>query len=261
MLIFSRAGFAHQERIKPMKILKNLICLITALAVAAAFCSCSVQKKQDPIEDPQPADDSQQDETEVTEEYYEPYIIGSPMPEPFGEDYVSDGDYNLTYYAATNLKLNYISISFVELAGVDDFTQWAAAASSAQSDYTSVAEVVNLYSLIKRYQIPQDKVREILVKERSGNENEDLTDEDIDILLSSDSEAIAQHFAAETAICKGENLYSLKWIYTHFAEDYAAAGITAEDIKRILPFFEDVGLTGEAKNAIKTKLNAYIDGE
>ena len=78
-----------------MKILKNLICLITALAVAAAFCSCSVQKKQDPIEDPQPADDSQQDETEVTEEYYEPYIIGSPMPEPFGEDYVSDGDYNL----------------------------------------------------------------------------------------------------------------------------------------------------------------------
>jgi len=161
--------------------------------------------------------------------------IADPQPEEETDpqDDIPESSPNVDIYATTDLKLGFISMSFVNLVDYDEFDEWINSTSSSVSEYTSVAEAANLYSFIKRFEIPEDKVREILISERNGNEDEDFSDDDIDILLSGDNEAIAEHFAADTAIRKGENLYSIYWMQNHTAEDYTAAGITDKDIAAI----------------------------
>ncbi len=223
-----------------MKTLKMLICLITVLAVAAAFSACAEQVNPDaPASDapaaplPEPAEEAEIADLQVYEApvYEEPIV--DLQPEEGSKQIIPEEGPFVDIYATTDLRLGFISSSFIDLVDYDEFMEWVNSTSSSVSEYTSVAEAANLYSFIKRFEIPDDKVREILISERNGNEDEDFSDDDIEILLSGDNEAIAEHFAADTAIRKGENLYSIYWMQNHTAEDYAAAGITDEDIAAI----------------------------
>ena len=175
----------------------------------------------------------------------------SSMPEPFEE---SGGDEAADFYATVNLKLGYLDSQFCEIAGWEETNEWLESAASANSDYTAVDELANLYSFIRRFDIPDDTVREILTETRVGSED-DFTDEEIELILSDDAEAVAEHFAAESAIVKGKNLFSPKWLYYHPASDYAAAGITGEDLEKVLSNIDDFGLTSEAREAFEKKLS------
>lgn len=186
--------------------------------------------------------------------YEAPIADPQPEEEPLNSPKNSP---NVDIYATTDLKLGFISMSFVNLVDYDEFDEWINSTSISRSEYTSVAEAANLYSFIKRFGIPEDKVREILTSERIGSADDDFTDEDIDILLSGDNEAIAEHFAADTAIRKGENLYSIYWMLNHTAEDYAAAGITDEDIAAIPELAE--ALQNREQTAPADTLSANTD--
>ncbi|MCM1329418.1 MAG: hypothetical protein NC253_08265 [Ruminococcus sp.] len=176
------------------------------------------------------------------------------MPVPFIN---GGGDANSQFYATTNVKLGYIDMSFIDLVGTDEFEKWIGSTSSSQSDLTSVGELANLYSFIGHFDIPDDVVREKLVNMRIGSPDDDFTDEEIDLLLSGDGKAVAEYFAADTAIVKDGNLYSLKWVYYHSHADYAARGITPEEIKSRQPMFDKLYLTDEARAAIKAKIDSY----
>lgn len=175
------------------------------------------------------------------------------MPVPFVNE---GGDLNADFYSTVNLKLGYTDMQFVNLVGVDEFENWIADTSNTSSDYTSVADLANLYSFIKHFNISNDFVRETLVSFRNGSED-DFSDEEIDLIISGDDEAVAAHFAADTTIVKGSNIYSLKWVYYHSPADYAANGITAEELKATLPMFDKLALTDEARQAIEKKINSY----
>ena len=168
----------------------------------------------------------------------------------------SGGDYT-ERYSAVNMKLNYISGQFCDIVGWDEAEKWLDERSTAYSDYTAVDEFANLYSFIKHFNIPDETVREILIKQRVGLED-DFTDEEIDLVLSDDTEAIAEHFAHENAICKGENLYSFYWIYNHSISDYIENGITPEDIEQKLPLYEVIPMSKQAKAVLMNKLNMYL---
>ncbi|MCD7805559.1 MAG: hypothetical protein LUH03_10555 [Oscillospiraceae bacterium] len=169
------------------------------------------------------------------------------------------GDSNYNFIQTTNYKINFTSMSFVTYVGKEAFEEWIYEHTSTTFNYTSVAEMANLYSLIVYFDISDDTVREMLVNLRNGSED-DLSDEEIDLLLSRDNEAIAAYFAADTTIVKGENIYSLYWIYCHSIDDYIAEGITQEDIAEILPKFDEVGMSNAARQAITAKLEDYING-
>jgi len=175
------------------------------------------------------------------------------MPVPFENE---DGDLNADFYSTVNLKLGYIDMSFVNLVDVDEFESWLNSTSSSSSELTSVGEVANLYSFIKHFDIPGDIVRENLVNMRNGSAD-DFSDEEIDLITSNDEAAVAAHFAADTALLKGSNLYSLNWIYYHSPADYAANGITAEELETVLPMFDRVTLTDEAEQAFEMKISSY----
>lgn len=175
------------------------------------------------------------------------------MPVPFVNE---GGDLNADFYATVNLKIGFLDMSFINLVGSDEFEKWIDSTSSSSSDYTSIADLANLYSFIKHFNISDDFVRETLVSFRNGSED-DFSDEEIDLIISGDDAAVAAHFAADTTIVKGSNIYSLKWIYYHSQADYAANGITAEELKATLPMFDKLALTDEARQAIEKKINSY----
>lgn len=175
------------------------------------------------------------------------------MPAPFENE---GGDFNSDFYSTVDLRLGYIDMSFVNIVGVEEFESWLNSTSSSTSELTSVSDVANLYSFIKHFDISNDFVRENLVSMRNGSDD-DFSDEEIDLIISGDDEAVAAHFAAETTITKGGDIYSLKWIYYHSPEDYALNGITANELEAILPMFDRITLTDEARQAIEMKISSY----
>lgn len=175
------------------------------------------------------------------------------MPIPFENE---GGDLNSDFYSTVDLKLGYIDMSFVNMVGVDEFESWLSSTSSSTSELTSVGEAANLYSFFKHFGISDDVVRENLVNMRNGSAD-DFSDEEIDLILSGDDAAVAEHFGADTAIIKGSDIYSLKWIYYHSPKDYAAAGITGTELEAALPMFAELNFTDEAENAITMKINSY----
>ncbi|MCD7784933.1 MAG: hypothetical protein LUH18_05050 [Oscillospiraceae bacterium] len=253
-------------------------CVAVVVLTGVAYLRRDVELPVEPIE------------PEVTEE---PIIVDEPVieeEEPITEDVIEpdttptyeddsvwDGNYevmpevnvngggdsNYEFIETTSRdKIGSISTEFIYLdyIGWDVATEWIREHASINLTYTSVAEMANLYSFILYFEIPDETVREILVNMRGGYEW-DFTDEEIDLLLSRDNEAIAAYFAADTTIVKGENIYSLYWIYCHSIDDYIAEGITQEDIAEILPKFDEVYLSNAARQAITAKLTDYINGD
>ena len=137
------------------------------------------------------------------------------------------------FYAVFKFKFGYIDPKFVSLTDPDEFDGWFYAAASGTYSSASIEYTPNLYSFIKRFNIPAEVARKILISLRAGTVD-DFSDEDIDVLLTGTPETVARHFAAEQAIIKGKNLYSLSWIYRHSPDDYKVAGITVEDIRKVL---------------------------
>ena len=74
--------------------------------------------------------------------------------------------------------------------------------------------------LIIYFNIPDKTIRDLLVEHREfvilNNVNDEyLTDQKIDLLLSKDDIAIADYFAKPGTISKNGKIYSPKWIYMH----------------------------------------------
>ena len=200
---------------------------------------------------------------ESTEEKEEPVDWDDITPSDFDvmPSNTNGGDQNHIIYSTVNGKLNYIDMKFVHLIGGSEVLEpWLYERSSSGGVYTAIDEAANLYSFIRYFDIPDETVREILVGLRNGRED-DFTDEEIDLILSDDTEAVAAHFASETAIRKGDNLYSLYWIYSHPISDYISNGITPQDIESRIPYFSEAGISLEAKAAMKGKIEAYVSGD
>lgn len=238
---------------------------IDAPGTEPAVTKNTSSEQTEPVDEPILSEDIIEDvPEESTEEKEEPVdwddITPSDfdvMPEPFGSN-TNGGDQNHIIYSTVNGKLNYIDMEFVHLIGGSEVLEpWLYERSSSGGVYTAIDEAANLYSFIRYFDVPDETVREILVGLRNGRED-DFTDEEIDLILSDDTEAVAAHFASETAIRKGDNLYSLYWIYSHPISDYISNGITAADVESRVPYYNAAPMSLEAKAAMKGKIEAYV---
>ncbi len=240
-------------------------CVAVVVLTGVAYLNRDTELPVEPVIPDEPVIE---EEEPITEDVIEP-----DKTPTYNDDSVWDGNYevmpevnintggdsNYNFIQTTDFKIDFIDNGFSLYVGEDAFWEWLTEHTSTTFNYTSVAEMANLYSLIVYFDIPDDTVREMLVDLRTGRDD-DFTDEEIDLLLSRDNEAIAAYFAADTTIVKGENIYSLYWIYCHSIDDYIAEGITQEDIAEILPKFDEVGMSNAARQAITAKLEDYING-
>ncbi|MCD7823925.1 MAG: hypothetical protein LUG86_07950 [Oscillospiraceae bacterium] len=253
-------------------------CVAVVVLTGVAYLNRDVELPVEPVEPEVTEEPIIEDEPVIEEE--EPItedVIEPDKTPTYEDDSVWDGNYevmpevsvggggdeNYEFIETTSRdKIGSISTEFIYLdyIGWDAATEWIREHASINLTYTSVAESANLYSFILYFEIPDETVREILKSQQLGLTDAEFTDEEIDLLLSRDNEAIAAYFAADTTIVKGENIYSLYWIYCHSIDDYIAEGITQEDIAEILPKFDEVGMSNAARQAITAKLEDYING-
>ncbi len=175
------------------------------------------------------------------------------MPYPFGSSHEGDPDYY--YYRTTIDSFEEADNYFRSYCGSEEFAAWLSEYKNSGCVYTAIDEFANVYSCIKYFDIPDDDAREIL--EGIGS----FTDEEIDLILSDDAEAVAEYFVSDTVIRKGKNIYSLCWIYNHSVEDYKDCGLTTEDLSLALTYFDLVSFTDEAEEAIVSKIQDYLESE
>ncbi len=250
-------------------------CVAVVVLTGVAYLRRDVELPVEPVE-PEVTEEPIEDEPVIEEE--EPItedVIEPDKTPTYEDDSVWDGNYevmpevsiseggdsNYAFIETTYIEgIGNIPGVFSDYVGWDATKEWLDEYKSTNLIYTSVAESANLYSFILYFDIPDEDVWEMLRSLQLGLTDGELTDEEIELILSRDNEAIAAYFAADTTIVKGENIYSLYWIYCHSIDDYIAEGITQEDIADILPKFDEVYLNIAARQAITAKLEDYING-
>ena len=256
----------HGRKIQWLKYGALAACIMLVVAVAAfAIRDSRIPVRPDPdvtsptVTTPPDETDLPDDSSTTTPPDPDPSpSFVSDMPAPFssgGEG--TGGDENNGFYMIIDYKLGEMDGSLWDIVGWDTAMEWYMEKTAYYGEYTAVDEAANIYSFKKYFDVPDDVIRDYLVGIRRGDMY-DFTDEEIDLILSDDPEAIAEYFGWENAIRKGKNLYSLNWIYLHPIEDYIAAGITPEDIEAVLPYYQQYRLSPNAAYAFEQKLSEYI---
>ena len=110
----------------------------------------------------------------------------------------------------------------------------------------SIEGYANIYTFITDFAV---------TREETENTHR-FTAEQLDLLYGGDIEAITAAFATPVAIVRGSKAYSPFWLYSHTAEQWREAGITAEDLAAVRAYIADSDIIGDT---IREDLLARID--
>lgn len=211
----------------------------------------SGSEQTDPSQmDPTQTDPSQTDPSEGTAD------IDTSMPSPFPEG--ADGDENSLFYMPGKTVLNDIPAEFMRLRDADEVNAWIQSFPSITEAPSELKDYANLYSFFKHFNITTEEA-EAALDAYMNSDDESVSTRYIDIwsLISSEYSHTTLFFSNIFAIVIGENTYSPNWLYTHTAEGYRKAGITAEMVIAQAPLYTYLNLTDEARAAFKKKLSDY----
>ena len=182
--------------------------------------------------------------------------IDGTMPWPFSEGV--DGDQYSEFFQPTTRVLNNIPGELLELIDSEDFDEWIKSFPSVIVAPSDINGYINLYSFITHFDITEKKAERALhVYLDSDDEQIRITREEFDTIFSGDVKAITEKFASAYSIVIGENTYCPYWIYSHTAESYRKAGITADMLIEKLPLYASFNYADEAWEAFSKKLSDY----
>ena len=122
---------------------------------------------------------------------------------------------------------------------------------------TTLTDYANIFSFIHDHELDPEAVREILSDAGKMVHRKAFTDEEIDLLLGDDEEAVMKHFASENTIVIGNKAYSPGWMYYHTIKDYEAEGITPEMAAAVLPYYYNALFVQEAADAFSQKMFCF----
>ena len=176
------------------------------------------------------------------------------MPEPFETE--CDDDSRDGFYLPFNNTLNNIPGELMKLRDSDRTDSWINSFSS--SEKTKLGDYQNLYSFITAFDITKDEAETAFAPYIDGGM---MTSEQVDILFSGSEEAVTNEFASEYSVVVGENAYCPNWLYINTIDDYTAAGINAEAVKKKAPLYSDFAFSEEARKAFSEKLSEFIGEE
>ncbi len=196
-----------------MKKIQSL-CLVLILSFLISSCGN--------ITDNQTANSSKPNTNQTTEESAQNEVEVVELSEVAMPLVVTTGD-NIIYTSPFEGALTLIPSEFMQSMGEDVATEWMIETNAKSDENPTVLSTSNLYSFIKAFDVSEDLVRDYFVKQREYiNENDWLSDEDIDLLLSDDTAKVAERFANTYGYFSGDEVYSPKWIYEHSVADYLA---------------------------------------
>lgn len=239
--IDAAADYRPERHISRVKYAAIAACAILCTG-AAVFSAVAVGKpsRRRPIEFTSPYTSSEADGDNV---------MGGVMPAvpiPF-EGF--DSDENRLFLVPCSERLDEIPEELVQIIPSEEYKNWV---DSWGEEYRTVPDSVddyaNLYSFIHEFDPDENVVREAV----------DMSDEEIDLILSDDAAAVTEAFATEYAIVKGGKAYSPYWIYVHGIDDYEAAGLTPEELEHKLQYYASFRYSDSAREFFEKKLTEFI---
>lgn len=166
------------------------------------------------------------------------------MPVPFADD--TDD----TAFTVLSSKLEPIPDSLQNLESSESVSAWTAFHGAFHPGIqTELNTYPNVCSFLRTFAHEESEIRNAL----EGK----LTADEITLLLNGTDEEILATFASPYTIVIGDKFYTPEWIYESSAEDITAAGITAEQLTVMYPYYRKLPLTDDAAAAFSQKLLSY----
>lgn len=230
------------------KLLSVLICFVSIFAVG---CTSTPQNQT----------------SNITQDEGKGAAIVYDMPSPFGEKSKNTGGADqLYFYQPCVAEFDGISASLIDLVG-SSAEEWINE-SADMSKITSINDYHNLYSFIKTFNPPKEKVMECFEEQYRLFEelNEDfdrttadiISEEELELIYSGTIEEVTAMFSTDFSMANGERIYSPYWIYSASVDDYFSNSIDPmEAMEKIRLSDRTYNLTDEAIKAICDKILVY----
>ncbi|MDR0918055.1 MAG: hypothetical protein LBM93_02215 [Oscillospiraceae bacterium] len=209
-----------------------------------------------------------------TDNIYEYFNVPQPFPEL---DWDDSNHYFYDFYERKFEKFSgffndevekYLNIESPEISE-DYFSQYANNKNCYGIGNNTLENTSNLYTFFRDFNVPVDTFVNLInefnginidISEKFDNEvylSDNFSEEEILALSNFDQDLINELFVTEYCIIKGNSIYSPEWIYCHSIEDYTLAGITPEDIKSKLPYYQNFPYTEEANAFLQNKFSLF----
>ena len=115
---------------------------------------------------------------------------------------------------------------------------------------------ISLQAFIEDFGLTADEINQVLFNQETQFPVE-VTPEEIDILCSGDQAAINRAFVSEyAALSETGDIYTIFWLGEHTAEDYEAAGLTADAVASAIENCQTLGI--EAVDAYCTQAQTAL---
>ena len=155
------------------------------------------------------------------------------------------GDGNDWFYSQYIPKVNSIESLWYNLVDEKEFELWVAAYDKNWDEIGGENALPFLVAYLQDMQITREQCDGVVAymaeNDYWGNPNL-LRPEDLDIIFTWDAELINQTYATEYSVYANGKVYSPQWILNHTAEDYKAAGITAQQLEpKMQKYLEELG--------------------
>lgn len=156
---------------------------------------------------------------------------------PGRKDGASGGDEKALYYSLFDWKLASIDGGLIDIVGVEAFEEWRIGKESSGCT-TDPSEDMNLYALILDF--PQHKaamearLTETAEIDRANGWNVDLTEEEIELFINGEKDAVFAYFVSPAAVYHDGKIYSPEWLDTHTVADYEAENLPKEQLREKL---------------------------
>ncbi len=235
--------------------MKKLFCILLILALTLGLVGCA------PANDPAESSAlTAQLPSQSTVNSYTPtdYVgtneKGEYRLEPGG------GDGNDWFYSRYILKVNSIDSLWYNLVDSQIFDTWSADYKKQLEDGSLDMTYPYLIKFFKDMQITREQANQVIAYMEEKNLlrfEHALQFADLDIIFTWDAELINQTYATEYSVYANGKVYSPQWILNHTAEDYKAAGITAQQLEpKMQKYLEELGRSHATYQTMYTqKLN------
>lgn len=172
------------------------------------------------------------------------------------------GDEFAPFFYPLEYKFAGIDKSLHDLRKDVDLEEWVDTLPLDDENGVRPDENVNVYSFIKAFNITKEEAEKAYEYCLDSGDNQLITRQELDVFFSGDEEAIARTLASEYTIVVGDRMYSPYWLYRHSIDDYIAAGITPEEIKKRESLYDELDYYSEsgiaAGKAFLSKLKKYV---
>lgn len=152
------------------------------------------------------------------------------LPTPSGEGI--GGDEGAEFYYPVKRKFEGIDTCLHDIRKDVDLEKWVDSLPYDDENGLGPDESVNVYSFMKAFGITKEEAEKAYEPILDSGDDQLMTRQDLEVLFSGDEEAVARTLASEYTIVVGDRMYSPYWLYRHSVDDYIAAGIPPQEIKK-----------------------------